>query len=305
MLLLTPCVALLGLAAVAAGPDASKFDKDRAAILAMAGEFHVTFDFKETRAVAEGYELHKPYHEEATEMVEVVEDAGDRIVLQHILVIGGGEGKDPMIVKHWRQDWKYQDTRVFSYQSGDTWDVADLPAEEVAGTWTQAVYHVDDSPRYESYGAWEHSGDRSTWRSQETRRPLPRREHTKRSDYDVLIVTNTHVVTPDGWLHEQANDKLVIASGQVLAHEEGLNTYERIAGHDFSAGRQYWEQTRDFWAKVRAAWEDVLATHDRVTVREEIDGDSLNERIDHMVYEPADATRDQQVRAVLAAYIEG
>src|SRR5690554_2542073 len=91
-------LATLGLS-VPAFADESKFEKDRAAILAMAGEFHVTFDFEENKAVAPGYELHKPYHEEATELVEVVEDAGDRIVLQHILVISDPKGGDPMVVK--------------------------------------------------------------------------------------------------------------------------------------------------------------------------------------------------------------
>ena len=50
--------------AVTAAPAA-----DRAAILAMAGEFRVTFQFQETVAVAPGYELHEPYRSGATEFV--------------------------------------------------------------------------------------------------------------------------------------------------------------------------------------------------------------------------------------------
>lgn len=284
-----------------AGAEESKFEKDRAAILAMAGEYAVTFDFKEVEAVAPGYELRKPYHETATEMVEVVEDTGERIVLQHILVIGDDKGGDPLVVKHWRQDWTYQDTRIFGYKGGDTWDVTTLDASEVVGTWSQAVYHVDDSPRYESYGAWEHSGDRSTWRSQPTWRPLPRREYTKRSDYDVIVAVNIHTVTPDGWLHEQENDKYVIGEDKTLAREHGLNTYTRVTDGDFAAGRQYWAQTRDFWNRVRTAWDDVLATRDSVTISDDVDGDSLSDAIDGMVYASADEQRE--VPTVLASFL--
>ena len=37
--------------------EAANFKKDRQAILAMAGNYHVTFDFIETVAFEEGYEL--------------------------------------------------------------------------------------------------------------------------------------------------------------------------------------------------------------------------------------------------------
>ena len=52
------------------------------------------------------------------------------------------------------------------------------------GTWTQKVFQVDDSPRYEGYATWVHVDGRHYWDSQ-TDGPLPRREYSKRSDYNV------------------------------------------------------------------------------------------------------------------------
>ena len=59
--------------------SASKFEKDRQAILAMAGQYRVTFQFQETVGIEPGYELHEPYRAEATEMIEVLEDEGEDV----------------------------------------------------------------------------------------------------------------------------------------------------------------------------------------------------------------------------------
>ncbi|MEO0587771.1 MAG: DUF6607 family protein, partial [Planctomycetota bacterium] len=183
------------------------FEKDRKAILAMAGEYEVDFQFQETVTIVPGYELKDPYNSGATEFVEVVEDTGDRIVLQHILVMSDPKDAEakPHVVKHWRQDWVYQDTTLIEYRGNRIFETVELSADEVAGTWSQAVYQVDDSPRYEAIGSWSHIGDRSSWASKETWRPLPRREHTKRDDYQVMVARNRHTITPTGWVHEQDN----------------------------------------------------------------------------------------------------
>src|SRR5262245_53838252 len=75
-------------------------DADRKAILAMAGKFNVHFHFAETLAFQPGYEITKPYNEDAHEMVVVAEDTPRRIALQHLLVVNGGR-----VVHHWRQIW--------------------------------------------------------------------------------------------------------------------------------------------------------------------------------------------------------
>ena len=159
-------------------------EKDREAILSMAGEFEVLFNFEETVSLQKGYTLKEPYQEDASELVLVIEDTGDRIVLQHILTTSRG------IVKHWKQVWTWEDTRIVEYQGRNQWAVRELDPEEVKGTWSQLVSQVDDSPRYESYAKWRHDGGYSRWESRQTARPLPRREHTKRDDYQILQAVN-------------------------------------------------------------------------------------------------------------------
>jgi hypothetical protein len=69
---------------------------------------------------------------------------------------------------------------------------------------------VDDSPRYAARGRWQHAAGVSTWISDETWRPLPRREFSVRKDYDVLVGTNRHTITPTGWVQEENNVKLAL-----------------------------------------------------------------------------------------------
>ncbi|MEM7009055.1 MAG: DUF6607 family protein, partial [Thermodesulfobacteriota bacterium] len=148
-------------------PGISDFERDRRAILAMAGDYRVTFDFIETVPLRSGYVIKNPYHSWATEFVEVIEDKGDFISLQHILVMyiknDEGEIEGPMIVKHWRQDWKYQDTDVLDYIGNSTWQLKKIPAAKAKGKWSQSVYQVDDSPRYGGIGEWIHDGNYSSW----------------------------------------------------------------------------------------------------------------------------------------------
>lgn len=256
----------------------AKFEADRKAILAMAGEFEVDFQFQETVAIEPGYELKEPYTSGATEFVEVIEDTGDYISLQHVLVMKNKDGES-IVVKHWRQDWRFEDTTLTEFRGNRTWEKVTLPEAKVKGTWSQAVYQVDDSPRYEGYGVWTHTGGRSAWESSETWRPLPRREFSKRDDYQVLVARNRHTITPAGWVHEQDNFKLVLDEegnpAKVLAHESGLNVYDTVDGVDFAAGRAYWEDTQAYWQDVRAVWAEVWDDADRVTLKGEVDGDKM------------------------------
>lgn len=258
-------------------PGLSGVERDRRAILAMAGAYRATFDFIETAGFVPGYEPERPYQSWGTEYVYVVADEPDFVSLQHIIVMffksDDGSVEGPAVVKHWRQDWTYEDTSLHVYRGENIWAERELSADDARGTWSQAVYQVDDSPRYEAIGRWEHFGNYSTWVSDETWRPLPRREFSVRDDYDVLVGTNRHTITPTGWVHEELNQKVVLAvPGEpraelpVLAREAGLNRYERIVDHDFSAGDEYWTRTAPFWADVRAAWEEVKDEHERFSI---------------------------------------
>lgn len=273
----------LTLPASAVQADESAFEQDRKAILAMAGDYKIKFRFEETVAVEPGYELKEPYTTDATEFVQVLEDRGGFISLQHVLVVQEEGMDEPHVVKHWRQDWTYEDTEMTVFRGNNTWEHVSLSPAEVTGTWTQAVYEVSDAPRYEAAGRWVHIGAQSAWDSAETWRPLPRREYTTRDDYGVVVARNRHTITPTGWVHEQDNYKLVIDDQgnpvKVLAHETGLNVYEHVDDVDFSAGIAYWEATKPFWQDVRDTWADILGQPGCVTLLSEVKGKRLNREI--------------------------
>lgn len=293
-------------------PPAADKERDRAAILAMAGEFEVKFHFQETVALTEGYELWAPYQAEATELIEVIEDTGDHISMQHILVLGDSK----RVVKHWRQDWTFEDDGYYEYKGHRRWERRILSPAERAGTWTQRVYQVDDSPRYASHGRWVHQpGGTSSWQSQPTWRPLPRRDYTRRSDYHVLVATNRHTLTRAGWVHEQDNAKLVLddkgAPVKLLAREVGLNTYKRTEGLDLTAGRTYWAETQGFWADVRAAWSRWYQTGEPVVLEAEVDGKPMWRHMFDLAGEVREAKQydravlEPKIAAVLDAFRKG
>lgn len=279
----------------------STFERDRRAILAMAGPYRTSFDFIETIGFIADYAPDRPYQSWGTEYVYVVSDEPKFISLQHIIVMffetADGEISEPVVVKHWRQDWRYEDRDLYVYAGHNTWRYERRSRKAAKGTWSQAVFQVDDSPRYEAIGKWRHDGNYSSWQSENTWRPLPRREFSVRNDYHVLSGTNRHTVTPTGWVQEEDNLKLVLnddgkplANSPYLAREAGLNRYERIVDHDFSAGDKYWDKTAPFWADVRHAWQSVFERRETFTLKQTVD----DKRMFEMLFEYADNLDDQE-----------
>lgn len=261
-------------------PGLTAKQRDRLAILAMAGGYRTSFEFLETVLYDPALARARPYQSWGTEFIYVVEDREDFISLQHIMVMFAedpdGQLLGPFVQKHWRQDWQYEKPSLLVFAGHHVWKHEDVSPERRAGSWAQAVFQVDDSPRYEAVGRWQHEANFSTWLSETTWRPLPRRETTVRSDYDVLEGSNRHTILHNGWVQEEENLKRVLdegaPAGPVLAKELGVNRYERIVDFDFTAGDQYWQQTAPFWADVRAEWVDILGARPALTIVEEADG---------------------------------
>lgn len=232
----------------------SSYERDRQSILAMAGAFDVTFDFIETVSLAEGYEPKDRKLSGALEVVQVIEDRGDFISLQHTLYVGGEE-KFPL--KHWRQDWQYEPERVLTFIGGNAWTATKVAKADRKGAWSQEVYQVDDSPRYGGVGRWTYDNGVPAWQSEKAWRPLPRRDMTTRDDYHAIDAVNRHAITAQGWVHEQDNTKLVLTDGkaEALVREVAVNTYKRADDTDTAGVDNYWAATEEYWASVRAAWE--------------------------------------------------
>ncbi|NDY96819.1 hypothetical protein G3I74_13885 [Wenzhouxiangella sp. C33] len=251
---------------------AAPSEADRAAILAMAGEYVVTFAFDETVALAEGYERKAAKRSGASEVVILIEDEPDRIVLQHLLLVGGEDGGE--VIKHWRQDWTWEASHRLEFLDDQTWRKVPVDPETTRGAWTQCVYEVSDAPRYCGTGRWNHRYGHATWTSDRSWRPLPRREYTTREDYTALNVENRHTITPEGWTHEQDNSKVVRVDGdteQVLVREFGFNNYIATDEVDFTPVYEYWEETSAYWAEVRAIWQHHF-DNGGVVLDTEVDG---------------------------------
>ena len=178
--------------------------------------------------------------------------------------------------EHWRQDWHYEARELHAFAGHRQWQNKKLSDAEVQGQWVQSVYQVDDSPRYAALGRWQHSANFSSWTSEQTWRPLPRREFSQRDDYEVLIGTNQHTITPTGWVQEEQNLKVVLDDDglrkKVLAREVGLARYERLVDFDWSPADQYWQRTSPFWAIVRDTWREYFGNNTRLSIAETVDG---------------------------------
>jgi len=137
----------------------SKLDQDRKAIKEMCGCFEVTFNFAETFNYSQD-SLYKPSENKVSkglEWAQLVADADDKVVIQHILQVGNP--MKPTIVKHWRQDWLFENTDLYLYNGDNSWSYDKKNTSEVTGQWTQKVFQVDDSPRYEGSATWVHDQD--------------------------------------------------------------------------------------------------------------------------------------------------
>jgi len=295
------------------------FNRDRAAILAMAGDFRVGFHQMEPFGLAADYKPTRSYHSWATEKVHVVEDTGRRISLQHTLVMyfkrADGTTSEPMLTKHWRQDWTYEDTDLHLWRSDDTWVRRRVSAAEAAGTWTHSVFNLEDSLRYEAMGRWEHQGNVSRWASERAWRPLPRREYTVRKDYDVIEGIHAVVITPTGWIEERnmwkrATDRFTkVEPPRYVAQEFGIDRYERISAPSLAAATEYWRKSDGYWAIVRRIWAETLARHDRFSLRDEFEEKIIYQHHNEYVkkleagqpFDPSDAER--HVRRVVAGFL--
>lgn len=291
-------------------PRISALERDRRAILAMAGDFQVTFDFLEIESFQPGTARDRPYQSWGTERVYVDADTGNYISLVHILDMRilqeDGSLSEPIVTKHWRQSWQYEPRDIVEYKGQNRWERRKLSNTERAGQWSQTVYQVDESPRYASIGCWNHTSSFSSWISGDTWRPLPRREWSVRKDYQVLEGTNRHTITATGWMQEENNLKLVLGpNGQAdpaqpyRAREYGVARYSRMKGGDFEAAQQYYQRTRSFWASVLTSWHEIFQSHTVVTLRAQVDQAGLF----HKLFEYADQLAGGQTPPQSAAAV--
>lgn len=279
----------------------SKMKKDAEAIKNMCGCFEVTFNFAETFNYSKD-SLYKPSKNKiakALEWAQLIEDKKGKIAIQHILQMGSPD--EPYIIKHWRQDWIYENQDFYMYDSNNKWIYKKKSKEDVKNQWTQKVYQVDDSPRYEGSSSWVHVDGKSYWENT-TDAPLPRREYTIRSDYNVTVRGNRHEITSSGWIHDQDNKKLIRKADTedfIIAKEKGYNVYKRLDDTDCAGAIKWWGDNKMKWSIVRNKWDQVFALNDNLLLEKKVNNKPLYNYLFSEEYK-----EEQEINDIIRAFIK-
>jgi len=243
----------MAVAAVLALPVTAQNGKEN--ISNLCGCFEVTFKYAETFSPDKDYKFHdREKIQGATELALPIINTDKRVVIQHLLVVGNG-----MVVKHWREDWTYENPVQWNYKGDKVWEKVTLNKADVKGKWSQSVWEVTDAPRYQGSAPWQVVNGHTIWENT-ANAPLPRREYTQRSDYNILQRTNRLVINNNGYNHVQDNKKILRANStdKVIAEEKGLNLYEKADDTDCEAAAKYWNDHKGFWTAVQEEWDKVL-----------------------------------------------
>lgn len=283
----------------------TKFELDKATIKSMCGIYKVSFDFAETFSPDTAYKYKPRYKEWGIEYVFLAEETPNKVALQHLLIVN-----DTMIIKHWRQDWVYENTSVYKYYKDNEWIKEQLTAEQAKGTWTQKVYQVDDSPRYESYGTWVHVDGKHFWEGLNDA-PLPRREFTKRSDYNVMRRHSRMEVFNDGsWALIQDNEKILRKDGmdKLLVWERGMEKFTK-GNYDATAAIKWWTKQQNYWADVRKAWDEVYTANPDLKLVSKVDEKrlydylfDLGDKVSEKEYVKGAASQD--IKKIITSFIK-
>ena len=248
--------------------------QDIEAIKEMCGCFEIDFKFSETFQYSNdsNYSKSKNYNAKALEYAKLIKDEKGHISIQHLLVMGD------YIIKHWRQDWIFQNKDLLKYDGNNTWKYISKTKKDVKGQWTQKVFQVDDSPRYEGSATWVHADGKSYWENS-SYAPLPRREYTKRNDYNIMIRGNRHEITEDGWVHDQDNFKVVKDSESdsevIIASEKGINSYARVDESNCKEAIKWWDENNEKWLLVLEKWNSIYSKKDDISLRQSVENKPL------------------------------
>lgn len=290
---------VISMAATAQAPH------DKKIIGKLCGCFEVDFKYAETFSPDPDYKYHEREETGGTaELALPIEVSDNKIVIQHLLVVG-----QSAVVKHWREEWTWENPVIWKYKGDRTWVKEFVPAEVVKGKWTQTVWEVADEPRYQGFSQFVNLDGKIIWQNT-TDAPLPRREYSVRNDYNILKRTNRLNITDSGYLHEQDNQKIIRSNGtdKLLVEEKGHNSYKRIPEKECAAAKEYWEKNQAYWGKVRTIWAEYISTHDSITLKNKIDDKFLHEYLinlgkEYLVQKVSEADIDGKIKEEIGRFI--
>ncbi len=248
--------------------------KEQQAIKSLCGCFEIEFKYAETFSSDSNYKQHEPYTASALEWVNMEESSDKKYVMQHLLLV-----TDQMIIKHWREDWEYEKSNWWQFKGKGNWLHTAQTTPAVKGQWTQTVWEVDDAPRYQGTSKWIDNDGKYYWENT-VDAPLPRREYTHRSDYNILKRKNRIVVNDGGWVHEQDNIKILRedTKDKIVAEEKGYNTYKKVADSKCEKAAAWWKEHKEFWAVARETWDEALSSKKNFTLLPKVDDKSIAEQ---------------------------
>jgi hypothetical protein len=278
---------------------------DKKIIDKLCGCFEINFKYAETFSPDPDYKYRERDETGGTaELALPIEISDKKIVIQHLLIVGVNS-----VVKHWREEWSYENPFIWKYQGDRTWVKETVPAGQVKGKWTQSVWEVADEPRYQGFSQFVNLDGKIIWQNT-TDAPLPRREYSVRNDYNILKRTNRLNITDSGYFHEQDNQKIIRSNGtdKLLVEEKGLNSYKRIDEKECAAAKEYWEKNKDYWGHVRRIWTDYINTHDSISLKNKMDGKFLHEYLIAQAKEYSDKKImvkdiDEKIKAEITRFI--
>jgi hypothetical protein len=276
-------------------------------IESLCGCFDVEFKYAETFSPDTSYKFHdRETISGGTEYIFPVINIDNRLVLQHLLVV-----TDEIIVKHWREEWTYENPVIYNFKGNKTWIKEQLKPEQVKGRWTQSVWEVSDAPRYQGVSDWVNVDGKTIWQNTAFA-PLPRREYSVRNDYNILKRENRIIITNDGWIHDQNNEKIIRTNGtdKLLTEEKGVNTYTKINESACAAAKAYWEKNKLYWTKVRLIWENFIKTHATIKLKEDVVGKPMHDYLFAIAKEFADKKitdmqADEKLKEIFEKYLTG
>jgi hypothetical protein len=280
--------------------------EEKKLIQKLCGCFQVDFRYAETFSPNPAYKYHDREETGGTaELALPIEESDKKIVIQHLLIAG-----PQTVVKHWREEWTYENPVIWKYIGNKIWTKQTLPFEEIKGKWTQTVWEVADEPRYQGISQFVKLDEKIIWQNT-TDAPLPRREYSVRNDYNILKRTNRLNISDTGYLHEQDNQKIIRNNGNdtLLVEEKGQNIYKRIPEKECAAARDYWEKNKDYWSRVRNIWAAFISRQDRIAMKNKVEEKFLHEYLlaqakDYLLHKISKTEIDSRIKAEIDRFIE-
>ena len=158
-------------------------------------------------------------------------------------------------------------------------------------------------------GTWVHVDGKHQWQSNADS-PLPRREYSERSDYNVLNRGNNLYLTKTGWMFEQDNKKIIRSESgdKLLAMEKGLEEFIKTDPKSFGYAQTWWKQQEKFWKDARETWEAIFAENNVIKLSPKVDNKLLYEQFftlgNQSVKENWDSAKNKDgIKKIILAYL--